>query len=98
MTGGDKRAGCSWDDEQCPGYRRVCKHDWWTKAIMIAIIAAITAGAVAIGAVGAIVGSVLAKYNLDEPATSLNDMSPLCKSKFLQLSKIQQQRSLAISV
>ena len=49
---------------------------------MIAIIAAITAGAVAIGAVGAIVGSVLAKYNLDEPATSLNDMSPLCKSKF----------------
>ena len=50
---------------------------------MMAIIAAIAAGAVVSGAVGvgAIVGSVLGKYNLDEPATSLNDMSPLCKSK-----------------
>ena len=68
VTGGDKRAGCSWDDEQCPGYRRVCKSDWWTKAIMMAIIAAIAAGAVVSGAVGAIVGSVLGKYKLDKPA------------------------------
>ena len=67
-TGGDKRERCSWDDEQCPGYRRVCQSDWWTKAIMMAIIAAIAARAVVSGAVGVIVGCVLGKYKLDKPA------------------------------
>ena len=63
VVGGEKRGGCSWDAEECPGYRRVCKYDWWTKAIMVAIIAAMTAGAVATGAVGAIIGSVLGMLN-----------------------------------